>query len=266
MGSKSRLEKDRLDHLLVTQGLAQSRDAAVRMILAGEVRVGGLLIDKPSRVISVASKIEVRHEGGQFVGRGGEKLNAALDRYPVDLHGAVCLDIGASTGGFTDCLLKRGAARVHAIDVGYGQLDWKLRQDSRVVVHERVNARYLDRSIVPEEVDLVVIDVSFISLTMILPPVVQFLRPKATVIALVKPQFEVGKGEVGRGGIVREEAQRQQVVQRIINVADELGLCAKHTVASPIKGKKGNQEIFAFFEFSPSNCGKKASTNLNLDS
>jgi len=266
MGSKNRFEKDRLDRLLVTRGFAQSRDTAVRMVLAGEVRVDGALIDKPSRVLSVDSRIEVRHQGGQFVGRGGEKLAAALDIGTVKVPGAVCLDIGASTGGFTDCLLKRGAARVYAIDVGYGQLDWRLRQDPRVVVRERVNARYLDRTIVPEPIDLAVIDVSFISLAMIFPSVVQFLRPAATVVALIKPQFEVGKGEVGRGGIVREEAQRQRVVQRIINIAGELGLHARHTVASPIKGKKGNQEVFEIFEFSPSNCGNKASTNRVTDS
>jgi 23S rRNA (cytidine1920-2'-O)/16S rRNA (cytidine1409-2'-O)-methyltransferase len=256
MSSKSRLEKDRLDRLLVTQGLAQSRDAAVRMILAGEVRVGGAVADKPSQVFSIDSPIDVRHEGGKFVGRGGEKLAAALDACTLDLSGAVCLDIGSSTGGFTDCLLQRGAARVYAVDVGYGQLAWSLRQDPRVIVRERVNARYLDRSIVPENVDLVVVDVSFISLTKILPPVVRFVRPGATVIALVKPQFEVGKGEVGRGGIVREDSQRQRIVERIINFAAGHELRAKHTVISPIKGKKGNQEIFVIFERLAPNCGK----------
>jgi 23S rRNA (cytidine1920-2'-O)/16S rRNA (cytidine1409-2'-O)-methyltransferase len=261
MGSKARVAKDRLDRLLVTQGLAQSRDAAVRMILAGEVRVGGVMAEKPSQIFSVDSTIDVRHEGRPFVSRGGEKLVAALEACAVNLPDAICLDIGSSTGGFTDCLLQRGAARVYAIDVGYGQLAWSLRQDPRVVLRERVNARFLDRSIVPEHIDLVVIDVSFISLTMILPPVVQFLRPSATVITLVKPQFEVGKGEVGRGGIVREEAQRQRAVERIINCAAGLRLHARYTLPSPIKGKKGNQEIFVIFEFSPLNCGNKASRN-----
>ncbi len=257
MGPKVHPEKDRLDRVLVAQGLAPSRDAAVRMILAGEVRIGGMVADKPSRLTPSDAAIEIHHQGGTFVGRGGEKLAAALEAGSIDVRGAVCLDIGCSTGGFTDCLLQRGAARVYAVDVGYGQLAWSLRQDARVVLHERTNARYLDRTIVPEAVDLAVVDVSFISLTMILPPIIPLLRPGGGVIALVKPQFEVGKGQVGRGGIVRDEAQRQQVVQRIVNFAAGLGLHATGLVNSPIAGKKGNREILSIFRFSVPDCDKK---------
>jgi len=240
--------KDRLDRVLVTRGLAQSRDVAVRMILAGEVRIDGTLSDKPAKVIPLDSAIDVVSHGTRFVSRGGEKLIGALEACAIDPQGAVCLDVGCSTGGFTDCLLQRGAVRVYAVDVGYGQFDWRLRQDPRVILHERTNIRYVDRALIPEPVSLVVIDVSFISLTMVLPPVMQFLRPGAVVIALVKPQFEVGKGQVGRGGIVRDEAQRQAVLQRILACAEGLGLTQKATLDSPIRGKKGNLEFLSIFE------------------
>lgn len=249
MGTKTSLEKDRLDHLLVSQGLAQSRDAAVRMILAGEVRVNGAVVDKPARSFPVDALIEVPVQSTRFVSRGGDKLDAALDAGSIDVRGTTCLDVGCSTGGFTDCLLQRGAARVYAVDVGYGQFDWRLRQDPRVVLVERTNIRYVDRSLIPAPVDLVVIDVSFISLTKVLAPIVQFLTPGALVIALIKPQFEVGKGQVGRGGIVREEVQRQRVLQRIVGFATTVGLRARTTLDCPIKGKKGNHEILAIFEF-----------------
>lgn len=249
MGTKARLEKDRLDHLLVTQGLAQSRDAAVRMILAGEVKVSGAVVDKPAKAISVDAAIEILRQSSRFVSRGGDKLAAALDSCLIEPRGVTCLDVGCSTGGFTDCLLQRGAARVYAVDVGYGQFDWRLRQDPRVVLIERTNIRYIDRTTIPESVDLVVIDVSFISLTKVLPPSIQFLRPGSVVVALVKPQFEVGKGQVGRGGIVREETQRQDVLQRIVRFASEVGLQTTKTLDCPIKGKKGNHEIWAIFKF-----------------
>ncbi len=249
MGSKTRLEKDRLDHLLVTQGLAQSRDVAVRMVLAGEVKLNGMVLDKPAKLIPVDAAIEILQHSTRFVSRGGDKLSAALEACSIDPQGVVCLDVGCSTGGFTDCLLLGGAARVYAVDVGYGQFDWRLRKDPRVVLIERTNIRYIDRSTIPESVGLVVIDVSFISLTKVLSPILQFLSPGAVVIALVKPQFEVGKGQVGRGGIVRDEAQRQGVLLRIITFASELGLQAVKTLDCPIKGKKGNHEILAIFEF-----------------
>ncbi len=257
MGTKAHLAKDRFDHLLVTQGFAQSRDAAVRMILAGAVKVNGAVIDKPAKAIPMDAAIEVLQPTSRFVSRGGEKLAAALDACSIDPRGKICLDVGCSTGGFTDCLLQRGAARVYAVDVGYGQFDWRLRHDPRVVLIERTNIRYMKRSTVPESVGLAVIDVSFISLTKVLPPILQFLSPGALIIALVKPQFEVGKGRVGRGGVVREERQRQEVLQRIVRFATEAGLQTTKTLDCPMKGKKGNQEILSIFKFNASFHGMK---------
>lgn len=257
MGIKTPLAKDRLDHLLVTCGLAQSRDMAARMILAGEVKVAGAVVDKPAKSIPTDATIEIYKPATRYVSRGGEKLLAALEASAINVQGMTCLDVGCSTGGFTDCLLQNGASRVYAIDVGYGQFDWRLRQDPRVVLHERTNIRYIDSSIVPELVDVVVIDVSFISLAKVLPPIIRFLRPGAIVITLVKPQFEVGKGQVGRGGIVREETQRQSVLQRVLTVACDLGLQTRKSLDSPLKGKKGNLEFLAIFEFSPLNYGMK---------
>jgi len=193
MGSKPHLHKDRLDHLLVTKGLVQSRETAIRVILAGEVTVNGVVVDKPAKNVSAEATVEILSHGSRFVSRGGDKLVAALDAGSIGPQGLVCFDVGCSTGGFTDCLLQQGAAKVYAVDVGYGQFDWRLRQDLRVVLIERTNIRYMERSAVPDPIDLAVIDVSFISLTKVLPPVMQFLAPGARVIALVKPQFEVGK-------------------------------------------------------------------------
>lgn len=249
MGTNRRRGRDRCDHVLTVQGLAQSRDAAVRMILAGKVKSNGAIVDKPSRVIPTDAVIEIIGESKPFVSRGGEKLAAALDAYPLVPRGMICLDVGCSTGGFTDCLLQRGVARVYAVDVGYGQFDWRLRQDPRVVLIERTNIRYMAPSAIPEPVDLVVTDVSFISLTKVFPPVMQFLRSPAHVIALIKPQFEVGKGKVGRGGIVRDDEQRAEAAQRVVRFAAQMGLQAMKIIASPIKGKKGNQEILAIFEY-----------------
>ena len=249
MATQARREKHRCDQVLTAQGLVQSRDVAVRMILAGKVKSDGVLIDKPSRLIPLDASIEIAGEDQLFVGRGGEKLEAALDTGTINPQGWICLDVGCSTGGFTDCLLQRGAMKVYAVDVGYGQFDWRLRHDPRVVLLERTNIRYMERSAVPDPIHLVVIDVSFISLTKVLPAVTSFLRPQARVVALIKPQFEVGKGQVGRGGIVRDEGQRTEVAQRVTRFAEELGLRTLKTVPSPIKGKKGNQEIFAIFEY-----------------
>ncbi|MBL8036188.1 MAG: TlyA family RNA methyltransferase [Nitrospira sp.] len=249
MTTRVRPEKHRCDQVLTAQGLVQSRDAAVRMILAGKVRSDGVLVDKPSRLIPANATIEIVGEDQPFVGRGGEKLDAALDAGMIDPRGWMCLDVGCSTGGFTDCLLQRGAMKVYAVDVGYGQFDWRLRHDPRVVLLERTNIRYMERSAVLDPIHLAVIDVSFISLTKVLPAVTSFLRPQARVVALIKPQFEVGKGQVGRGGIVRDEGQRTEVAQRVTRFAEELGFRTLKTIPSPIKGKKGNQEIFAIFEY-----------------
>jgi 23S rRNA (cytidine1920-2'-O)/16S rRNA (cytidine1409-2'-O)-methyltransferase len=248
MGAKTHPQKDRLDHRLVSQGLVQSREVAARMILAGEVKVNGAVIDKPAKAVSAEATVEIVSQGSRFVSRGGDKLAAALDAGSIEPRGLVCLDVGCSTGGFTDCLLQRGAMRVYAVDVGYGQFDWRLRNDPRVMLIERTNIRYIERSAVPESIDLTVIDVSFISLTKVLPSIVQFLAPGARVIALVKPQFEVGKEQVGRGGIVRDETHRQDALQRIVRFAADLGLHALKTLDCPIKGKKGNHEILVIFE------------------
>jgi 23S rRNA (cytidine1920-2'-O)/16S rRNA (cytidine1409-2'-O)-methyltransferase len=249
MGRNVRLEKDRCDHVLTAQGLVPSRDTAARMILAGQVKCNGAIVDKPSRVIPIDAVIELTGGSKPFVSRGGEKLTAALESWSITPQGMICLDVGCSTGGFTDCLLQRGATKVYAVDVGYGQFDWRLRQDPRVVLIERTNIRSIAPSAIPEPIDLVVIDVSFISLTKVFPSVIQFLRPRATVIALIKPQFEVGKGQVGRGGIVRDEAQREEAARRVLRYATEIGLQTIQTLASPIKGKKGNQEILAILEY-----------------
>ncbi len=243
MVQKGSLARERLDRALVARGLVESREQAARLILAGAVVVDGRLVDKQAKLVPAGAKIEVVARTDQFVSRGGGKLAAALGAFGVNPEGLVAMDVGASTGGFTDCLLQGGARRVYAVDVGYGQLAWRLRQDPRVVVLERRNIRYLEPSSVPEPVDLAVIDVSFISLTLVLPCVVRFLAAPATVIALVKPQFEVGKGQVGRGGIVRNEAQRQAVTEKILACAAGLGLARLGVLDSPVLGQKGNREI-----------------------
>ena len=246
MRTKPPVEKERLDRLLVRHGLIASREAAVRTILAGGVLVDGVIVDKPARLIAHDARIEIER-AAPFVSRAGEKLAAGLDAFSIDPNGLTALDVGCSTGGFTDCLLQRGATRVYAVDVGYGLIDWKLRQDSRVVLLERTNIRYIDRSRIPEPVDLAVIDVSFISLTLVLPSVIPLLRDGGRVVALVKPQFEVGKGHVGTGGIVRDERQRRAVTEKVISSGASLGLEATGVLDSPVKGRKGNQEILVGF-------------------
>ena len=248
MPAKPPIEKERLDRLLVQQGLVGSREVAVRTILAGGVLVDGMIVDKPARLVARDARLEIER-AAPFVSRAGEKLAAALDAFSIDPGGLVTLDVGCSTGGFTDCLLQRRAERVYAVDVGYGLIDWKLRQDPRVVLLERTNIRYIDRSLIPEPVDLAVIDVSFISLTLVLPSVVPLLRHGGRVVALVKPQFEVGKGQVGAGGIVRDDAQRRAVTEKVISSGAALGLEATAVLDSPVKGRKGNREILVGFRY-----------------
>lgn len=233
---------ERLDLAMVRRGLAESRERAQALILAGAVSVAGHVVSRASQAVPPEIPIEVTGPGHPYVGRGGLKLQAALDAFGIDPAGMVTLDVGASTGGFTDCLLQRGAVRVYAVDVGYGQLAWRLRQDPRVVVIERCNARYLGRSHVPEPVELATIDVSFISLTMILPSVRACLAPGGQVVALLKPQFEVGKGQVGRGGIVRDERLRLKTVEKVRSAveAQRWEWCGE--ITSPIVGQKGNVE------------------------
>lgn len=246
MTEKAPSGKERLDRLLVSHGFASSREVAARTILAGGVLVDGAVVDKPAKLVLPDALIEIK-QAAPFVSRSGEKLAAALDTFSIDPHGLIALDVGSSTGGFTDCLLQRGAKRIYAVDIGYGLLDWKLRQDSRVVLLERTNIRYLDRSLIPELIDLAVVDVSFISLTLVLPSVVPLLRHDASLVVLVKPQFEVGKGQVGSGGIVRDDAQRAAVTKKVVNCAVRLGLSATGIRDSPVKGRKGNREILVGF-------------------
>ena len=246
MASPPRVHKERLDRVLMFQGLVPSREAAVRMVLAGGVTVDGIMVDKPAKLVPPDARIEIV-QPASFVSRSGDKLAAALDAFHIDPRGAIGLDVGCSTGGFTDCLLQRGATRIYAIDVGYGQFEWRLRKDSRVVLLERTNIRYVDRVAVPDPIDLAVIDVSFISLTLVLPAVVRLLKRSAMVVALVKPQFEVGKGQVGRGGIVRDDAQREAATEKVIACAAGLGLQLKGVLDSPVIGRKGNREILVGF-------------------
>lgn len=236
-------KKTRLDNLLVARGLFPSREQAQRAIMAGEVKIGTRVAGKSSELLAEDSELSIK-EAPRFVGRGGLKLEGALEHFDVDLAGKVCLDIGASTGGFTDCLLQRGARKVYAIDVGHDQLAWKVRNDPRVIVLEKVNARSLGREHVPEDVDLAVVDVSFISLELILPRAFELLRPNALLIALIKPQFELDRGDVGRGGIVRDAALHEKAQRKIASAIESLGEEVVDLVPSTITGTDGNQEFF----------------------
>jgi len=232
----------RLDVLLTQRGLAESREQAKRMIMAGEVRVQGQVVLKSSHSVAEAALLEVAARP-PFVSRGGEKLEAALSAFEIEVAGGVCADVGASTGGFTDCLLQRGAARVYAIDVGQGQLDWKLRNDPRVVTLENTNARYLDA--LPEPLSLVTVDASFISLRLLLP-VIQGWGPE-DVVALIKPQFEAGRKEVRRGGVVRDPAVHRRVLEEVAHFAATLGLGLHGLIRSPLTGPAGNLEFLAWW-------------------
>ena len=238
-----RLGRIRLDELLVAQGLASSRAEAARLILAGQVRLPGGLVAKAGRLVSPDTVVE-RVAATPFVGRGGEKLEAAIATLGVSVAGRICLDIGASTGGFTDCLLARGALRVHAVDVGHGQLHPRLRDDARVVVWEGVNARHLDPGRFPERPTLATVDVSFISLEKVLPAVAACLADPGEIVALVKPQFEVGRAQVGKGGVVRGWEARRGAVRAVASAAARIGLHTAGVVASALHGPKGNREVF----------------------
>jgi 23S rRNA (cytidine1920-2'-O)/16S rRNA (cytidine1409-2'-O)-methyltransferase len=237
-------KKLRLDQLLVGKGLFVSREQAQRAVMAGEVKVGTRIAAKPSQLLEADAAIAVKPTR-KYVGRGALKLEGALDHFKIEVHGKVALDIGASTGGFTDCLLQQGAAKVYAVDVGHGQLDWKLRNDPRVIALEKLNARFLSREHVPELVDLCVIDVSFISLTLILPNAFDLITPGGVVLALIKPQFELQRADVGSGGIVRDPELHQRAQDKIVQFVTRLGHIATGIVPSAIKGTDGNQEFFA---------------------
>lgn len=243
---KEKIQKQRLDCLLVERGLFSSREQAQRAIMAGSVRVGENRADKPGAKVPADVPLSVQ-ERCRYVGRGGLKLEGALAAFGIDPTGLVCLDIGASTGGFTDCLLQHGAARVHAIDVGHSQLDWKIRSDPRVVVREKLNARHLTRDDIADAIDLCVIDVSFISLTLILPPAFSLLKPEGRIIALIKPQFELSKEEVDEGrGVVRDPEAQERAVAKIRQfVQESLGKAWIGVIESPITGGEGNREFLS---------------------
>ena len=238
------MAKKRIDLLLVERGLAESRNRAQRLVMAGEVRVEGEMIHKPSAQVEEGAKIDIR-ERPPYVSRGGKKLAAAVENFRVDIESKVCADVGASTGGFTDCLLQNGALKVYAIDVGYGILHWKLRQDPRVVVMERTNARYIES--LPEPVSLVTIDASFISLAILLPAIKGWFGDEdGQTIALIKPQFEAGrKAAAVHAGVIKDEAVHQRVLEETLTQAMDLGFWPVGLIASPIKGPKGNVEFLA---------------------
>ena len=238
------MAKKRADNLLLEQGLAETRSQARALIMAGQVLAGSRRIDKAGDMLPEDEILTLKDQGEGYASRGGFKLEGALDDFGIDLTGLNCLDVGASTGGFTDCLLKRGAAAVTAVDVGYGLIHWRLRQDPRVRVIERMNARAMTEADVGKDYDFCVVDVSFISLSLVLPAIKPLLRPGGRILALVKPQFEVGKDRVGKGGVVRDQALIKESVERNSRQAVQLGLEALGDRPSKLKGPKGNQEQF----------------------
>lgn len=236
--------KPRLDRLLVDRGLAESREKAQALIMAGEVRVNGQKAAKPGQPVDADATLEVLSRP-PYVSRGGFKLAGALQSFALDLTGKICLDVGSSTGGFTDVMLQAGAARVHAVDVGAGQLDWKLRTDPRVVLHEGINARELRFEDIGELADFLACDVSFISVTLILPAIVPLLQPAGQMVILIKPQFEAGRGQVGKGGIIRDPAIHQAACRRVERAVREFGF-ETATIESPISGAEGNKEFLLY--------------------
>jgi len=248
MPQNPQIKKERLDKLLVDKGLVSSRERAKALIMKGKVFVDGKICTKPGTMVSSDRDIILKGEEIPYVSRGGLKLEAAIKYFNINLQDKIAMDVGASTGGFTDCMLKYGAKKIYCIDVGYGQLAWSIRSDPRVVVLERTNIRYLKREAIPDEIDIATVDVSFISLTKVLPRVYEFLKNGGEVLSLVKPQFEVGPEEVGSGGIVRDEKKRLKAVQDIMNAAREIGFHVLGSFRSPVKGQKGNVEYFLYLK------------------
>ncbi|HJV65759.1 MAG TPA: TlyA family RNA methyltransferase [Geomonas sp.] len=251
------MAKERLDKLVLDRGLAPSRERAKALIMAGQVVVDDHLADKAGLMVEVTAEIRLKGEPLPYVSRGGLKLAKGLDVFGIEVEGLCAVDVGASTGGFTDCLLQRGARRVIAVDVGYGQLAWKLRDDPRVVNLEKTNIRYLEPEGLPELPDLAVIDASFISLDKVLPPTLRLIKEDGIVVALIKPQFEVGRGQVGKGGVVRDEKKHQEVVASVTALAEGLGLLVLGVCESPILGPKGNKEFLIHLR-------KRAQTDVSL--
>jgi len=241
-------KKRKLDLILVEKGLVPSRKHAQSLIMAGKVLVKNQRVDKPGTLVSRDDNIVLKGEDIAYVSRGGDKIEKALQVFKIQVKGLICLDVGASTGGFTDCLLQHGARRVFAIDVGYGQLAWKLRQDPRVVVVERTNIRHMPVDIITMPVDIITIDVSFISLKIVVPAVLKFMEKNTRIIALIKPQFEVGKGTVGKGGVVRDPAQHDAVIKDLTIFLKEINLICVSVTTSPVLGPKGNKEFFMYLK------------------
>ena len=230
--------------MLTVKGLVKSRQRARALIMAGKVWVNDQRVDKPGFLVSIGDALELKGEDIPYASRGGLKLEAALNNFKLNVIGSVCMDVGASSGGFTDCLLQYGALRVYAVDVGYGQLAWKLRQDPRVIVIERTNVRHMPADAIPDSVDLVTIDVSFISLKIVVPAVTRFMKPDASILALIKPQFEVGKGQVGKGGVVKDPELHRQVIADLSGFFAAIKLKPEAVYPSPLLGPKGNREFF----------------------
>ena len=247
-----KVEKERLDVLLVQQGLANSRELAKAYIMAGNVNVDGQKEDKAGTKVAVTAKLEVKGNQMKYVSRGGYKLEKAMDVFGIRLDGKICLDIGASTGGFTDCMLQNGASKVYAIDVGYGQFAWKLRNDERVVCLEKTNVRYVTHEQVPDEGDFASIDVSFISLTKVLPAVLGVLGEKGQLVCLIKPQFEAGREKVGKKGVVRDSSVHREVIEMIVEYVRTQSLGILGLDFSPIKGPEGNIEYLIYLDKSRS--------------
>ncbi|GAB6182887.1 TlyA family RNA methyltransferase [Thermodesulfovibrio hydrogeniphilus] len=238
--------KIRLDQLIYQRGITESREKARALILEGKIIVNGNKIEKPGTLVDENSEINLCGEILPYVSRGGLKLEAAIEEFNVDVKEKVCLDVGASTGGFTDCLLQHGAKKVYAVDVGYGQLAWKLRTDPRVIPIEKTNIRYMPKEKVPEAVDIATVDVSFISLKLVIPKVLEFLKENGEIIALIKPQFEVGKDEVEHGGVIKSPEKRTRVVEDMKKFFESIGLKVIGVIESPIKGQKGNIEYLIY--------------------
>lgn len=240
--------KKRLDIALHEQGLVQSRERAKSLIMAGKVLVNDRVQDKPGYLVANKDSLALKETDIPFVSRGGIKLEAALTAFGINVNECICLDVGASTGGFTDCLLKQGAIKVFAVDVGYGQLAWTLRQDPRVVPVERTNIRYMSSEVITSPVDFITIDVSFISLKIVVPAILKFMKNNAGIIALIKPQFEVGKGRVGKGGVVKDTLLHNEVIKNLSDFFSKAGLNIEGVIDSPILGPKGNKEFFIYMK------------------
>jgi 23S rRNA (cytidine1920-2'-O)/16S rRNA (cytidine1409-2'-O)-methyltransferase len=241
------VKKVRLDKLLFERGVIESREKAKAIIVEGNVLVNGVIVDKAGTLVRTDASVEILQKI-PYVSRGGLKLEHVIRSFNIEVKGKIAMDIGASTGGFTDCLLQHGAKKVYAVDVGYGQLDWRLRNDERVVLLEKTNIRYLERSAIPDKINIITIDVSFISLLKVIPKALEFLTASGEIIALIKPQFEVGRKDVGKGGVVREESKRLEVIEKIKAELKKIGLEIKGIIKSPLCGPKGNVEYFIYLK------------------